>query len=288
MTETTDTSKDSADDGVVASATTVRAVEGFFAPKSAAAAADASTPLPLFKGFELVPSSWAEFQHNLTQLEKEEGSDGAARRLKVVYFLRHAEGIHNEAHTIYGSPRWEDEFARTEAFLDSALTPFGIKDAQDKGQASMKAELERGMPPIERVVVSPLSRTIETAQNFFAKDQVPDEPFVCIESCREILDCHTCNKRRPMSEMRRKFPSVDFSAVTDEEDLLWSSTHRETTEEIQTRARAFLLELFDAIPERYVVVAGHMTFIEAVCAVAAGTQVRLGNCEMVPMVLEAI
>ncbi|GMF27334.1 unnamed protein product [Phytophthora lilii] len=284
MTETADTSSA---DAPPAAPTVVRAVEGFFEQKKQVES-DVAAPLPLFKRFEMVPASWSEFQLKLAQLEKQTRPDGTPRQIKVVYFLRHAEGTHNEAHAKYGSPRWEDEFARTDAFLDAPLTPFGIQDAQSKGQPSVKAELERGMPAIERVVVSPISRAIQTALHFFSKDQVPNEPFTCIESCRETFDCHTCNKRRPLSELKQKFPDVDFSRMKDEEDQLWSTTHRETTEEIQKRAREFLLEFFREIPERYVVVAAHLSIIEAICAVTLGTQVRPANCEVVPIVLEAL
>ncbi|CAH0494130.1 unnamed protein product [Peronospora farinosa] len=236
----------------------------------------------------MVPSCWSEFQHKVAQLEQEKRPDGTLRQIKVVYFLRHAEGTHNEAHGKYGSPRWEDEFARTDAFLDAPLTAFGIKDAQNKGPISVQAELEQGMLPIERVVVSPISRAIQTAQKFFAKEQVPDELFTCIESCRETFDCHTCNKRRPLSELKQQFPDVDFSSMKDEEDQLWSKTHRETTEEIQKRAREFLLEFFRTIPERYVVVVAHLSIIEAICAVTLGIEVRPSNCEVVPIVIEAL
>ncbi|KAG6591159.1 phosphoglycerate mutase family [Phytophthora cinnamomi] len=276
-----------ADDSPRAAPAAVQVVDGFFVPK-AVVEDDATTPLPLFKRFEMVPASWSEFQRKLAQLEKERRPDGACRQIKVVYFLRHAQGTHNEAHDKYGSPRWEDEFARTEAFLDAPLTPFGVQDAQDKGRPSVQAELEKGMSPIERVVVSPISRAIQTAQNFFTKEQVPGQPFTCIESCRETFDCHTCNKRRPLSELKRRFPDVDFSRLTDEEDQLWSTTHRETTAEIQKRAREFLLEFFREVPERYVVVAAHLSIIEAICAVTLGSQVRPSNCEVVPIVLEAV
>ncbi|GMF33724.1 unnamed protein product [Phytophthora fragariaefolia] len=274
-------------DSPAAAPTAVKAVDGFFAPRTVGES-DTPAHLPLFKRFEMVPASWSEFQQKLAQLEKQKRPDGRSRQIKVVYFLRHAEGTHNEAHAKYGSPRWEDEFARTDAFLDAPLTPFGVQDARSKGQLSVQAELERGMPRIEKVVVSPISRAIQTAQNFFAKEQVPNEPFTCIENCRETFDCHTCNKRRPLSELKRRFPDVDFSRLADEEDQLWSPTHRETTEEIQKRAREFLLEFFREIPERYVVVAAHLSIIEAICAVTLDTQVRPSNCEVVPMVLEAI
>ncbi|CAI5743798.1 unnamed protein product [Peronospora destructor] len=195
----------------------------------------------------MVLSCWSEFQHKVAQLEKEKRPDGTLRQIKIVYFLPHAEGIHNEAHGKYGSPRWEDEFARTDAFLDAPLTAFGIKDAQNKGPISVQAELEQGMPPTERVVVSPISRAIQTAQNFFAKEQVPDELFTCIRVSRDVR-LHTCNKRQPLSELKQQFPDVDFSSMKDEEDQLWSTTHRETTKEIQKRAREFLLDNCEVVP----------------------------------------
>ncbi|KAG2522760.1 hypothetical protein JM18_005614 [Phytophthora kernoviae] len=188
--------------------------------------------------------------------------------LKVVYFVRHGQGFHNEAIKNYGSEHWYKELVFSPIYKDADLTPLGIRDAQAKGPPSIKAELERAMPPIERVVVSPVSRAIQTAQNFFAKDQVPDAPFVCMEGCRERLGIDTCNNRRTLSELRTKFPDVDFSAIEDEEDVLWTPTRQETDEEIQTRAKAFLSELFSTVPERHVAVVTHFHFIQAGCTSA--------------------
>ncbi|KAL3674893.1 hypothetical protein V7S43_000819 [Phytophthora oleae] len=288
MTETTEVDRAAnADDTVtthVAAPTSVRAVEGFFAPKTSVNSETAA----LFKRFQLEPASWDEFQRKIAQLEKPEGSASVPRRLKVVYFVRHAQGVHNAAADEVGAERWESGVAFEEKYLDADLTPFGVSDAQSKGPGSVKAELEKGMPPIERVVVSPLSRAIQTAQNFFAKDQVPETPFVCIESCREILGCHTCDKRRSVSELKLKFPDVDFSAIKDEDDKLWTATHRETDEEMQARAREFLLELFQEVPERNVAVVTHSGFMESVCAVVLGVRIHPANCEVIPLVLEAI
>ncbi|KAG6591117.1 Phosphoglycerate mutase family [Phytophthora cinnamomi] len=256
----------------------VKAVEGFFAPKKVPAA-----ELSLFKRFERVSPSWGAFQQQFELLLRDK------RNVKVVYLVRHAQGTHNVAEQKYGVGRWEDELARTDEFLDPDLTPFGVEDTKAKGPPSIAAELQQGMPPIERVVVSPLSRTIQTAQTFFAKDQVTGRPLLCMESCREVLDCYTFDKRRPLSEIKHKFPDVDFSLIEHEHDVLWSPTHHETDEEIYERARCFLSELFDAVPERFVVVVSHVCFIQAVCAVtmARGIDFRPDNCEVVPLVLEA-
>ncbi|GMF59495.1 unnamed protein product [Phytophthora fragariaefolia] len=256
----------------------VKVVDGFFAPKKSPAA-----ELSLFRRFERVPPSWGAFQQQLELLHK---SSSTPRDVKVVYFVRHAQGYHNVAEQKYGVGRWEDEFARSDEFLDSNLTPFGVKDAQTKGPPSVKAELEQGMPPIERIVVSPLSRAIQTAQTFFAEDQMPRTPLLCMENCREVFDRCTYDKRRPLAEVKQKFPDVDFSLIKHEQDELWSPTHHETADEIHERARNFLAELFETVPERYVVVVSHVCFIQAVCAVTMGIDFRPDNCEVVPLVLE--
>ncbi|KAG2785692.1 hypothetical protein PC129_g10110 [Phytophthora cactorum] len=256
----------------------IKVVEGFFTTNASAPASNAK--LSFFRRFDKIPTSWDAFQEQINLLVK------SSRNVKVVYFVRHAQGYHNVAEEKYGVGRWEDEFARTDEFLDPDLTPFGVEDAKTKGPPSVKTELERGMPPIERVVVSPLSRAIQTAQSFFTKDQVPNRSFLCMKNCREVFDCYTFDKRRSLSEIKSKFPDVDFKRMKDEGDLLWSPTHHETEDEIHERARNFLSELFDAVPERYVVVVSHVCFIQAVCAVAMGIHFRPDNCEVVPLVLE--
>ncbi|KAL4161598.1 hypothetical protein PRNP1_002150 [Phytophthora ramorum] len=258
--------------------TVVKAAQGFFIPKAPVA----DSGLSLFRRFEKAPPSWSAFQQKIDHLGKD------PKELKVVYFVRHAQGFHNVARQKYGSERWE-ELARSDEYLDPDLTPFGVEDTKTKGPPSVQAELERGMPPLERVVVSPLSRAIQTAQTFFAKDQVPNQRFLCMENCREILDCCTFDKRQPVSVITHKFPDVDVSFVKDEEDLQWSPTHYETLEEINARAKLFLSELFDIVPERYVVVVSHVCFIQAVYAVTTGTELpRLDNCDVVPLVLEVV
>ncbi|KAG3107692.1 hypothetical protein PI125_g12496 [Phytophthora idaei] len=194
----------------------------------------------------LEPPSWDEFQRKIAQLEKPEAdTTNVQRRVKVVYFVRHAEGIHNATANEFGAERWESELAFQEKYLDADLTPFGVNDAQSKGPSSVKAELERGMLPIERV-------------------------------------------RRSVSELKRKFPAVDFSAIKDDNDLLWTPTHRETDEEMQARAKVFLLELFREILEQHVAVVTHSGFMESVCAVVLGIRIHPANCEVIPLVLEAV
>ncbi|CEG40202.1 Predicted phosphoglycerate mutase [Plasmopara halstedii] len=287
MSETTEYHADSIKNWTNArtAVTSVQTIEGFFEPKTPIDSLDLDS-VPFFRRFQLTSRSWKEFQLQLNQLENNETN--VARQVKVVYLVRHAEGIHNAASNQFGVERWEAELAFQDSYLDSDLTPFGVQDAKSRGTSSVKAELEKGMPRIERVVVSPLSRAIQTAQHFFDKKQLLNSTFVCMEKCREVFGCHTCDKRRSVLELKQKFPDVDFSAIKDENDILWTSTHRETDEEIQTRAKLFLVELFETIAERNVAVVTHSGFVEAVCAVVLGIRIHPANCEVIPLVLEAI
>ncbi|KAF4041526.1 Histidine phosphatase superfamily (branch 1) [Phytophthora infestans] len=242
-----------------AAPTSVRAFEGFFAPKTAANSAEA---VSLFKRFQLEPPSWDEFQRKIAQLEKPEAdTTNVPRQVKVVYLVRHAEGIHNATANEVGPELWESELAFQEKYLDADLTPFGINDAQSKGPGSVKAELEKGMPPIERVIVSPLSRAIQTAKNFFAKDQAFGLRAEAQVSGRGLF-----------SHQGRQRPA----------------THRETDAEMQARAKEFLLELFREIPEQNVAVVTHSGFMESICAVVLNIRIHPANCEVIPLVLEAL
>lgn len=235
----------------------------------------------LFRKFSLATGGWAELEARVASLD--------AHDVKVVYLVRHAEGIHNAAEREFGTARWEAEFAKSDAYLDADLTPFGIDDARSKGPPAIAAERARGMPLIERVVVSTLSRAIQTAELFFA-DYPLHTPLVSMELCREIIGVHTCDKRVSCSKLARKFPQVDFAHVADEEDVLWSPTHRETDKEIQTRALEFLQQLFEAVPERMVAVVTHSRFMRCLYdALLPGQKdVFPANCEVVPLVLERV
>lgn len=272
---------------------TIRALDGFFTRDSHISddttAAAATTPR-LFKKFALATDSWADLQTRVADVSAQ------GRDIKVVYLVRHAEGFHNAAERDFGTQRWEEEFAKTDAYLDADLTPFGISDAQNKGPSTLAAECAKGMPTIERVVVSTLSRAIQTAEIFFADYPLPpqSQSFVGMELCREILGVHTCDKRVSLTKLKRKFPRVDFAfkgaEVQDEEDELWSPMHRETDAEIQARVRAFLLQFFDAIPDRYVALVVHSKFIRSLYEMLrpGEADVYPANCEVIPMVLERV
>lgn len=262
----------------------VRKLDGFFSPRDAAQTSDGDAGSRLFSSFSLDAKTWAGFE---SQLASASDSAAAGRQIKVLYFVRHAEGIHNRAEREYGTELWEAEYALTDAYLDADLTEFGRDDARSKGTSALEIERERGMPVIERVVVSPMARAIDTAQ-LFLDERFGPRPFVAIESCRETLGRHTCDKRSPRDTLAHRFPVVNFSRILSDQDRLWSPTHRETLEELKVRAHAFLLELAREVPQTHVAVVTHSGFIGAVLALLNPGQpvFKPANCEVVPVVVE--
>ncbi|KAF1322166.1 Phosphoglycerate mutase family, partial [Globisporangium splendens] len=245
----------------------------------------------IFKNFHFVVGIWADIKVKLT---KTKNHTTPTCDIKVVYFIRHGEGVHNEIEKAYGDEWWDTEESRSEKYLDTGLTEIGINDARSKGPAPLAAERANGMPTIERIIVSTLSRTIQTAQNFFEGYPVVSPQFVSMELCRERLGMHTPNKRTTLTKLKTKFPTVDFAfkgaEILDEEDVLWDPNHMETDPEIQVRAVQFLEQFFDVIPDTHVAVVAHYKLIWGmwVAMRPQDTEVTPDNCEVVPIVLERV
>lgn len=124
-------------------------------------------------------------------------------------------------------------------FVDASLTETGWAQT-----LSLRRHFQQLAPPpsLDIVVVSPLTRTLQTACSVFgaplkdpaaisdAEEDAPllmlptpegrpaissrgAPPFVATELCREHMGLHPCDKRKNISEYRKTFPAVDFSQV---------------------------------------------------------------------------
>ena len=125
-----------------------------------------------------------------------------ANRTKTIHFIRHAEGTHNEANQAYG-----DDTPCTVGtpnawnHMDARLTNKGI------GQCiKVRNEiLSEGTKKPELIVVSPFTRTLQTAHIIFCGSGVP---FLVHNLCRERWGKYTCDKLRPKSEIVRDMAPV--------------------------------------------------------------------------------
>ena len=179
--------------------------------------------------------------------------EAASEDEKTILFVRHAEGWHNKhAREL---PNWHaDALGLTEAYRDARLTPVG------EGQArALNAELVANatFAPPDVVVVSTLTRTIQTAALAF---EGFDVPFEATELCRERIADHECDHRRPLSELEATWgpDAVDFFGVP-EDDFLWTERKEVEPDEINAptlcteRSREFL-EFRMERPERRIAV----------------------------------
>ena len=114
---------------------------------------------------------------------------------KFVYGIRHAEAWHNVLYTVFGETVFEE-------YPDTTLTANGMKQA-----ATTK------VPPVELVLVSPLLRTLQTANIMY-----PNTPQIALECLKEYPQKkHLSNKRSSASLLKRLFPKVDFNDLQSDE-----------------------------------------------------------------------
>lgn len=180
---------------------------------------------------------------------------------KTIYFVRHAEGFHNKGEREL--PNWRrDRLGLDPKYRDARLTPDGIAQSE-RLNADLRA---RKVAPPELVVVSTLSRTIQTAEAGFRDLRSWPATFIATELCRERISVHECDHRRPVSELRRDFDFVDFSLVKDDEDVLWTTRKENEPSELAgtlcyERADEFLHWL-KARPEKTIAVVAHWVFLK--------------------------
>ena len=211
-----------------------------------------------------------------------------AETAKVVHLVRHGQGQHNVQAALRGAEAYKD--AR---LLDARLDETGRRQATLLGERMRAARMI-----VDAVIVSPLSRTLETATLMFPPSDAAGglpapPPFIAVEYCREAFGGHPCDARRPCSVVAREFPHVDFSGVATDEDTWHDPDRRETVREVSQRCDQFLAVL-RARPERNLVVVSHGVFLETLlnrCGLRCEDPVikagRFENCEMKSIVVGA-
>lgn len=98
-------------------------------------------------------------------------------RTYQVHFIRHAEGFHNVETAKCGTNTclWRGDVAADQHPLwDARLTPKGIKQAEDlRSYLATRPSGGRSYTAFDLVVVSPLTRTLETALHIFGRPRAP-------------------------------------------------------------------------------------------------------------------
>lgn len=165
--------------------------------------------------------------------------------IKNLYLIRHGHSLHNELFNKIGLQAF-----RIPATIDSPLTNEGHLQSIELGNTwSKKRE-------IDLVLVSPLTRTLDTAMNIFGDTDIP---MISEEFLREYpIGEDTCNQRSSLTHLKNKYPKVDFHLTTDG-DTLWSSDYRETIDELEQRLDEMVKYLQNR-KEKNIAIVGHSSY----------------------------
>jgi hypothetical protein len=134
-----------------------------------------------------------------------------ANRTKTIHFIRHAEGMHNEANSAYGDDT-PCTFSTESSwnFQDARLTEKGIQQC-----VTAKETLLQGCKP-QLIVVSPFTRTLQTAHIMFGG--TTRIPFMVHHLCRERWGKYTCDKLRSKTDIINDMAPV-YEATGDSIDF---------------------------------------------------------------------
>jgi broad specificity phosphatase PhoE len=193
---------------------------------------------------------------------------------KTVHFQRHGQGYHNLIGEMYRDILrrpidLDDRDPATNPFLrpemcDSPLTEKGRLEC-----AARREEASVLKPQI--VIVSPLHRAIQTAMLSFADfrtsstSSIISIPWMAHEGAREQHGLLQCNKRRSVTDAQLEFPSIDFSAVESNHDVLWQPEARESPTAETERIYDFLTDFLMARGEDELAVVGHSAWLFTMC-----------------------
>lgn len=165
--------------------------------------------------------------------------------MKTIYYLRHFQALHNIPPYNY-------------QHLDPRLSPTGER------QAKKTIEILSNLLPIDLIVCSPLSRTLET----YLLLQLTSSPLIIHPDLQEVCR-EPCDVGRPIDELKRDFPSLNEQLETfrqtfgdehwREKTRLDSFYHPDRIEERARRIRQWLIDR----PEQRILVISHNLMIKS-------------------------
>ena len=162
---------------------------------------------------------------------------------KKIYWIRHGESFSNTSDL-------------NNSIIDPDLTVYGIEQCQ---VLKNKMKNENLYGKIDLIVVSPLSRSLQTCSNLF-DNLIYNSNFVCVEEVREHIN-KPCHKRKNKKELINKYKYIDFSNIIYEDDYLYDKYNcNEPKSEVIKRCNKFIKWL-KCRKENHIVVISHGNFL---------------------------
>ena len=169
--------------------------------------------------------------------------------MKNIYCIRHGLALHNVLGQEIGSKAYF-----LEKCFDAPLVDKGILQAKELGKKW------DNLDKIQKVFVSPLTRTLQTTENIF-KDKIGLK-IIALDGIKEFPQgMETCNKRREKKELEVNFKNIDFSELDSDTDQMWREDRFETIEELEQRIEDFK-NLLKKLDNENVAVVSHSSFLK--------------------------
>ncbi len=169
--------------------------------------------------------------------------------MKNIYCIRHGLALHNVLGQEIGSKAYF-----LEKCFDAPLVDKGILQAKELGKKW------DNLDKIQKVFVSPLTRTLQTTENIF-KDKIGLK-IIALDGIKEFPQgMETCNKRREKKELEMNFKNIDFSELDSDTDQMWREDRFETIEELEQRIEDFK-KLLKKLDNENVAVVSHSSFLK--------------------------
>ncbi|NDE90756.1 MAG: histidine phosphatase family protein [Alphaproteobacteria bacterium] len=161
-----------------------------------------------------------------------------------MYFIRHGQSEFNVVYSVT---------LQDPGILDAPVTQRGQQQAL--GAAKHLKHRHLNHQPITRIICSPYTRALQTATiiaDHLGIENIMAEPLA---GERRLF---TCDIGTPLSELKARWPKVDFARV--EKDEWWPSVN-ENEEDIERRVHAFKQLYCDLPDEETTCVVSHWYFI---------------------------
>jgi broad specificity phosphatase PhoE len=189
---------------------------------------------------------------------KKETTNEQLSTSKTLFLIRHGQSIANR------------DYDESIAYRDAGLTEQGIAQAR-----ALQKELEAS--EIDLVVVSPLTRALQTCQNALPASY--SGPILVLPEIAEICSSHySCGQKRNV--IQPKFPSsFDWSNVPSDGIWWWQYDHKHSGEsnEYQTNRIQKFRRFIKERPEKRIAVFSHGDYLYEFLE---GKRPYLANCQL--------
>jgi broad specificity phosphatase PhoE len=167
---------------------------------------------------------------------------------KLLYCIRHGTALHNVNFLKIGRKAYTD-------FKDTPLIDKGKIEAIKLGTDW------KDLFNVELVLVSPLSRTLDTAKYVF--QNYDDVPIIALDELMEHPQAEElCNQRFDKTELVNRYPNIDFSNISDNPKIYWSDklVHEKELVNLDNRINIFK-EFVRKRPEKTIAIVSHSSLL---------------------------